>query len=428
MPKGVDVAPARTSSARSAAASTPCTGERVDRRRALVEQAAAAGPRCVAAASPPLMHGAAQWGDARRAASSGNTRRARRAEVRRRRGVARRSSASGSTSLMITGDAMARPLIEALEARRPSATTSRRCSSISVDGGAIFSPSVKDQFLELLPEPRCITDAIGVVRDRRQRHAHGRARATRRRPAAAPRSTPARDTVVLDDDLQAARRRAPARSAGSPAAATSRSATTRTRRRRRRRSSTVDGMRYVDPRRLRHGRGRRHDHAARPRLGVHQHRRREGLPRGGRGALKAHPEVFDAVVVGVPDERWGERVAAVVQPRDGRRADARRARRRTAATTIAGYKVPRKLVIVDAIVRSPAASPTTPGPPAPPAPPSASPTDPAASPFSGAMWLPEQPIRSRDRWIWAAIRPLRGPICCPELPGACGRLGGWSRC
>ena len=32
-------------------------------------------------------------------------------------------------------------------------------------------------------------------------------------------------------------------------------------------------------------------------------------------ALKAHPDVFDAVVVGVPDERWGERVAAVVQLR-----------------------------------------------------------------------------------------------------------------
>ena len=38
-------------------------------------------------------------------------------------------------------------------------------------------------------------------------------------------------------------------------------------------------------------------------------------------ALKAHPDVFDAVVVGVPDERWGERVAAVVQPRAGRDAD-----------------------------------------------------------------------------------------------------------
>ena len=34
-------------------------------------------------------------------------------------------------------------------------------------------------------------------------------------------------------------------------------------------------------------------------------------------AVKSHPAVYDAVVVGVPDERWGQRVAAVVQPRDG---------------------------------------------------------------------------------------------------------------
>src|SRR3546814_16888583 len=33
-------------------------------------------------------------------------------------------------------------------------------------------------------------------------------------------------------------------------------------------------------------------------------------------ALKAHPAVFDAIVVGVPDDRWGQRVAAVVQARD----------------------------------------------------------------------------------------------------------------
>src|SRR5690606_41868551 len=34
-------------------------------------------------------------------------------------------------------------------------------------------------------------------------------------------------------------------------------------------------------------------------------------------AIKSHPAVYDAVVVGVPDERWGQRVAAVVQPRPG---------------------------------------------------------------------------------------------------------------
>ena len=44
-------------------------------------------------------------------------------------------------------------------------------------------------------------------------------------------------------------------------------------------------------------------------------------------ALKAHPGVADAVVVGVPDERWGQRVAAVVQARAGRRRHARQPRR-----------------------------------------------------------------------------------------------------
>ena len=34
-------------------------------------------------------------------------------------------------------------------------------------------------------------------------------------------------------------------------------------------------------------------------------------------AVKSHPAVFDAVVVGVPDERWGERVVAVAQLRPG---------------------------------------------------------------------------------------------------------------
>jgi hypothetical protein len=32
-------------------------------------------------------------------------------------------------------------------------------------------------------------------------------------------------------------------------------------------------------------------------------------------AVRSHPEVFDAIVVGAPDERWGQRVAAIIQPR-----------------------------------------------------------------------------------------------------------------
>src|SRR5436305_1925217 len=33
--------------------------------------------------------------------------------------------------------------------------------------------------------------------------------------------------------------------------------------------------------------------------------------------LRAHPDIEDALVVGVPDERWGERVVAVIQPAGG---------------------------------------------------------------------------------------------------------------
>jgi acyl-CoA synthetase (AMP-forming)/AMP-acid ligase II len=67
-------------------------------------------------------------------------------------------------------------------------------------------------------------------------------------------------------------------------------------------------------------------------------------------ALKAHPAVFDAIVVGVPDERWGQRVAAVVAPA---RARPRPSRVRSRPPKIAGYKVPRELHLVEAVTRSP---------------------------------------------------------------------------
>ncbi|GAA1118064.1 acyl-CoA synthetase [Streptomyces javensis] len=70
-------------------------------------------------------------------------------------------------------------------------------------------------------------------------------------------------------------------------------------------------------------------------------------------ALKAHPEVYDALVAGVPDTRWGHRVAAVVQPRTeatGLTADAVRDHCRE---RLAGYKIPRTVVFTDRIQRSP---------------------------------------------------------------------------
>jgi acyl-CoA synthetase (AMP-forming)/AMP-acid ligase II len=63
--------------------------------------------------------------------------------------------------------------------------------------------------------------------------------------------------------------------------------------------------------------------------------------------------VVDAVVVGAPDPRWGERVVAVVQPRAPGAIDVARLRSHCAGR-LAGYKIPRAVVCVEAVRRSPA--------------------------------------------------------------------------
>jgi acyl-CoA synthetase (AMP-forming)/AMP-acid ligase II len=70
------------------------------------------------------------------------------------------------------------------------------------------------------------------------------------------------------------------------------------------------------------------------------------------GTLKGHPSVYDCLVVGVPDERWGSAVAAVVQAAPGA-APTLAELAAHCKVTMAGYKAPRHLVVVDAIVRSP---------------------------------------------------------------------------
>ncbi|MFI0355818.1 acyl-CoA synthetase [Actinomadura sp. 9N407] len=70
-------------------------------------------------------------------------------------------------------------------------------------------------------------------------------------------------------------------------------------------------------------------------------------------ALKSHPAVMDALVAGVPDERFGERVAAVVEPRPGVAAPEIEELRTHCRTQLAGYKIPASITFTDAIVRSP---------------------------------------------------------------------------
>lgn len=68
-------------------------------------------------------------------------------------------------------------------------------------------------------------------------------------------------------------------------------------------------------------------------------------------ALKTHPAVLDALVVGQADTRWGERVAAVVAVRDGASVDAASLQEHC-RTLLAGYKIPRLLVLTDAVRRT----------------------------------------------------------------------------
>jgi len=70
------------------------------------------------------------------------------------------------------------------------------------------------------------------------------------------------------------------------------------------------------------------------------------------GVLKGHPDVADAVVVGLPDDRFGERVAAVVQARPGHTIDAE-ALTRHAHERLSSPKVPRQIITVGEIHRSP---------------------------------------------------------------------------
>ena len=71
-------------------------------------------------------------------------------------------------------------------------------------------------------------------------------------------------------------------------------------------------------------------------------------------ALRAHPAIFDAVVAGQPDERWGQRVIGVVSGRPGIARPAFDDVKSFLAERLAGYKVPKSLIWVDQVKRSPA--------------------------------------------------------------------------
>ena len=267
-------------------------------------------------------------------------------------GVAARRARKASTPLIITGDAMGRPLIEALD-ENPQRYDLVVARSLSSSSAAVFSPTVKDQFLERFPN---------LVHHRRDRLVRDRASTASRIVRQGPAARAGRPDGACRARHRRARRRhqhraarAPAWSASWRAAATSRSATTRTRRRPARRSSTaIDGRRYSVAGDFARGRGRRH--ASRCSAAARSSINSGGekiFPEEVEAALKAHPTCSTS---------WSSACPTSVGPAGGRGrraaatahdADARRARRALPPGTSPATRCRRELHVVDKIVRSP---------------------------------------------------------------------------
>ena len=69
-------------------------------------------------------------------------------------------------------------------------------------------------------------------------------------------------------------------------------------------------------------------------------------------ALKTHPSVDDVLVVGVPDEKWGQAVTAVVQPANGSGVDEELLRRHV-RDLLAAYKAPKRVIASEIPLRAP---------------------------------------------------------------------------
>ena len=250
--------------------------------------------------------------------------------------------------LVIVGDAFARPLVEVLDRPELEGVDLSGCSVI-LSGGAILSPAVKTAFAEKLPGS-VVVDGYGASETGGQGQSVTVAGAE---PSPTPRFTVNEQTTVLDDTLAPAGVGVVGRLARRghiPLGYYKDEAKTATT------FPVVDGVRWSVP----------GDHARIESDGTITLLGRGSVsintggekvyPEEVEAALKAHPAVFDAIVVGVPDDRWGERVVAVVQPRPASAPTAVELGRHVRAR-LADYKAPREVVLVDAIERSPSGKP-----------------------------------------------------------------------
>lgn len=254
--------------------------------------------------------------------------------------------------LFFTGDAMARPLLDALLAHQEKGNEYDLSSLfLLASTAALFSPSIKEKLLELLPN-RVITDSIGSS----ETGFGGTSIVAKDSPhSGGPRVTIDHRTVVLDEDGNEVKpgsgvRGFIAKKGNIPVGYyKDEKKTAET-------FKTINGVRYAIPGDFALveedgsvtmlGRGSVSINSGGEKI----------YPEEVEAALKGHPDVFDALVVGVPDPRYGQHVAAVVQPRPGTRP-ALAELDSFVRSEIAGYKVPRSLWLVDEVKRSPAGKP-----------------------------------------------------------------------
>jgi fatty-acyl-CoA synthase len=292
----------------------------------------------VSLALAPLMHGNAQWTTSI-ALFGGQTvvlNASRRFDAGEIWDLVERE---GVNVISLVGDAMARPLVDALAGRPVPPTL-----FAVVSGGAILSPAIKAELNERAPHV-VVIDAFGAS----ETGANGAVDATDK----GPRFRMNEWTTVITDDGEVA----PAGEVGMLARRghvpvgyykdAAKTAAT---------FVEIKGVRWAIP----GDKAIIEDDGTITVLGRGSQCINTGgekvFPEEVEAVLKSHPAVFDAIVVGVPDERWGESVAAVVAPRPGQTVtlDELSAYSRDA---LAGYKVPRHLVVVDEVERTPAGKP-----------------------------------------------------------------------
>jgi acyl-CoA synthetase (AMP-forming)/AMP-acid ligase II len=323
----------------------PYTGIPVERPEEMVEKGIAAGGPMTFFPIAPLMHGATQWGVMGQSFTGNRVMLMAKFDPHE---VWNLIGAEQVNMMMITGDAMGRPLIEDLESHPDQHDPSSLIAVTS--SAAIFSPAVKDKFFDLLPD-LVITDAIGSSESGN----NGMAVITKGNTSmqGGPTVNALTGAFVLDEDTLeplppgTGKMGKVARTGNIPIGYYNDPVKT---------AETFvtgpDGTRYAMPGDFAYleedgtitllGRGSVSINSGGEKI----------FPEEVEAAVKSHPDVFDAVVVGVPDERWGSRVAAVVQLRDGTEVTLDSIQDHC-RQKIAGFKVPRQARAVAAMERSP---------------------------------------------------------------------------